>query len=522
MEKMKRLSLMATLTIFLITSIIGCTSTPQYNYDEVKTDIRNNLQSDLDKSGTSLSYAIMQDGKLVLADTVGYLDGTKKIPATTDTLYNIGSVSKVYCAAAVMKLVDEGKVELDAPVVSYLPEFKMEDEQYKDITVRMLLDHSSGIPGTSYVTGLNYNHYDTKMYEKVYASMEISGLKAEPGKFSVYCNDGFMLAEMLVAKVSGMTYSEFVGKSILSPLGADSSGFADRDFAPDSYAALGNRPHEFPNVMGSGGVSTNIIDLCKFGQMFLSPGQGPISAESIKEMSSPQGKTFIPGDNLAPGYGLGWDSVEEGFEKYNFGPEVLAKSGGTDQFVSQLYVIPQYNMVCAISATVDFAGNPPVVLGDIAAEVLRVQEIDVAKSVPAAMIAAEHEPLPEGFAAEYAGMYGAYSAVLRVAVHEDDTISTEFFSGTGYKINDAKLYFDGTVFVNESGEKVYKFMEAEGRKYMVGIKESHGLEYAMGQKLEAGPVQSAAWKARLGQTYLPVYVSPNAVQVMNSLALYEN
>lgn len=318
-----------------------------------------------------------------------------------------------------------------------------------------------------------------------------------------------------------MTYSEFVEKNILSPLGADSSGFADRNFAPDSYAVLGNRPHEFPNVMGSGGVSTNIIDLCKFGQMFLSPGQGAISPESIKEMSSPQGKTFIPGDNLAPGYGLGWDSVEEGFAKYNFGPGVLAKSGGTDQFISQLYVIPQYNMVCAISATVDFAGNPPVVLGDIAAEVLRVQEIDVAKSVPAAMIAAEHEPLPEGFAAEYAGMYGAYSAVLRVAVHEDDTISTEFFSGTGYKINDAKLYFDGTVFVNESGEKVYKFMEAEGRKYMVGIKESHGLEYAMGQKLEAGPVQSAAWKARLGQTYLPVYVSPNAVQVMNSLALYE-
>lgn len=319
----------------------ACASVSQHNYDALKKEVRATLQCELDKGGTSVSYAVMQNGKLLVSDAVGYLDGTKKAPATTDTLYNIGSVSKVYCAAAAMKLVDDGKIKLDDPVVSYLPEFKMEDERNKDITVRMLLNHASGIPGTSYAIGLSYGQYDTRMYEKVYNSMEKSSLKAEPDEFSVYCNDGFMLAEMLVAKVSGMTYSEFMEKNILAPIGAASSGFADRDFAPGSYAVQGTLPHEFPNVMGSGGISTNIADLCKFGQLFLNRGQGVISDESIREMTLCQGKTFIPEDNLAAVYGLGWDSVSEAFDKYDFGKGVLAKNGGTSQFISQLYVIPQ-------------------------------------------------------------------------------------------------------------------------------------------------------------------------------------
>ncbi len=70
-----------------------------------------------------------------------------------DRIYCIASVSKMYSSLAIMQLVDEGKVELDAPVTKYLPDFKMNDERYKDITVRMLMNHTSGIP-----MGLSINH----------------------------------------------------------------------------------------------------------------------------------------------------------------------------------------------------------------------------------------------------------------------------------------------------------------------------------------------------------------------------
>lgn len=519
MIKMKHLVFWISLAAFVLTPITAYAS-QQYNYDTVKKKVRTNLQNTLDKGGTSVSYAVMQDGKILLSDAVGYLDGTKQKSVTTDTLYNIGSVSKVFCAAAVMKLVDEGKVKLDDPVIYYLPEFKMEDNRYKNITVRMLLDHSSGIPGTDYTIGLSNNKYDTMMYKKVYDSFEKSSLKADPGKFSVYCNDGFMLAEMLVAKVSGKTYPDFVQKNIFTPIGAASSGFADRDFAPDSYAVEGTQPHEFPNVMGSGGISTNLSDLCKFGQIFLNNGQGVLTEKSIKEMSASQGKTFIQEDNVSTAYGLGWDSVSEKFDIYDFGKGVLAKNGGTSQFNSQLYVIPQYNMVCAISATSDLSGDPVSILSDIAADVLRVQGINVSKAVK--MTASEHKPLPQDFKTQYAGFYGAFNTVLRVTVNKDDSITTEFFNGTGYKVNDAKLFFDGSAFVNESGEKVYKFITADGKKYIMGIKEGLGYKCAIGQKLEPITIASNAWKTRLGKLFLPAYVAPDAIILMDGLTLYEN
>ena len=100
-----------------------------------------------------------------------------------------------------------GLVELDTPVVQYVPDFKMLDEDYKKITVRHLLNHASGLPGTQWkgfsVTALTERDY----YQEVLDYLAISHLKAKPGEYSVYCNDGFTLAEIVVARVSGQRYS---------------------------------------------------------------------------------------------------------------------------------------------------------------------------------------------------------------------------------------------------------------------------------------------------------------------------
>lgn len=90
-----------------------------------------------------MQYALIDNGKLILSGQKGKDNLKGEQSLTKDTQYGIGSVSKVYTAAAMMKLVDEGKVDLDTPVVNYLPDFKMKDERYKRITPRMLLNHSS-------------------------------------------------------------------------------------------------------------------------------------------------------------------------------------------------------------------------------------------------------------------------------------------------------------------------------------------------------------------------------------------
>ena len=97
---------------------------------------------------TSLRYALWDNGEIVLSGGAGSFSLSEDRALTEDTLYGVGSVSKVYTASAVLRLADQGKLDLDTPVVQYLPGFKMADERYTSITVRMLLNHSSGLMGT--------------------------------------------------------------------------------------------------------------------------------------------------------------------------------------------------------------------------------------------------------------------------------------------------------------------------------------------------------------------------------------
>ncbi len=98
---------------------------------------------------TSVSVALVSKGKRVWSQGFGRVNKAGKKPSAT-TMYGVGSVSKTVTAIAVMQLVDAGKVSLDAPVVRYIPDFTMGSPQYRQITVRMLLNHSAGLPGTDY------------------------------------------------------------------------------------------------------------------------------------------------------------------------------------------------------------------------------------------------------------------------------------------------------------------------------------------------------------------------------------
>jgi len=93
MKKLKIILLLCAYIFTLTAALTGCSS-PVYDYEALKKDVRTTLQDLLDKGGTSVSYAVMQNGKLLVADAAGYLDGTEKTPATVETLYNIGSISK--------------------------------------------------------------------------------------------------------------------------------------------------------------------------------------------------------------------------------------------------------------------------------------------------------------------------------------------------------------------------------------------------------------------------------------------
>lgn len=165
----------------------------------------------------SLQYALWQDGEIVLTGQAGDFSRSENRLMTGDELYGIGSVSKIYTTVAIMQLVEDGKVSLDAPVTRYLKDFKMADPRYKDITVRMLLNHSSGLLGTGLSDAMLFGEASTKAHDTLLEKLSTQRLAADPGAFSVYCNDGFSLAELVVEAVSGQSFMDYVDENILAP-----------------------------------------------------------------------------------------------------------------------------------------------------------------------------------------------------------------------------------------------------------------------------------------------------------------
>ena len=177
----------------------------------------------------------------------------------------------LFRSLAAMKLHELGKLDLDKPICQYLPKFKMLDERYKKITTRHCLSHTSGLPGTQWkgfsVTDVTADDY----YDVVYKYMANSFLKAEPGEYAVYCNDGFTVAEMVIAEVSGMRFSKFCEKYITAPIGAVTTQTSDLLTGEHTLTKEKKKPYELLYIQGGAGFTTSMIDLCKMGNMVLNP-----------------------------------------------------------------------------------------------------------------------------------------------------------------------------------------------------------------------------------------------------------
>lgn len=282
--------------------------------------------------------------------------GAAGVPEQT-TLYGIGSISKVFTTAAVLKLSEEGALDLDTPLVQYLPEFVMQDSRYREITPRMLLNHSSGLQGSYYKNAMLLGEQSTYNHDTILEHLKGQRLKADPGAFSVYCNDGFTLAELLVERISGMDFTQYMKETFFQKLGTDrietsQSAFNREELASVYWNQKVKLPYENTSVIGSGGLYATAEDLCRFGQMFTaSPVQELLTADSVILSETPafQGgawKETSP-DGASMAYGLGWDTVNAyPFGKY--GIKAVTKGGDTIGYHASMTVLPEEGISCAV------------------------------------------------------------------------------------------------------------------------------------------------------------------------------
>ncbi len=337
--------------------------------------IQEKLERIVREKKTTAACAAVCGSEGLLAAACAGTRGFDDSPARVDDLYNVGSVSKIYVTAAVMKLVQEGRISLDEPVRRYLPDWRMADERCGEITVRMLLNHSSGIPGTNL-----HDHLDLEEEEELYtgkyrntpAYWQTVKLRARPGSFSSYGNDGFDLVAEVVEAVTGKPYIRWLREQITGPAGAFSAGVGRRLAEGHVKVACRGDEPEYYNCFGAGAIHTTVPECAMFGSLFID-SRGVIGQAYLDETRCPQGATFLQGAYDAVNYCLGWDSPYTR-NRIPLGEGAVIKSGGTEQFTSYLLVGPACGLSLAISATND--GDAPwlEVLEDIGGEALKFIE----------------------------------------------------------------------------------------------------------------------------------------------------
>lgn len=503
-----------TLLIFICCSCNDETSNSNKNKYQSYSVINEMGQKALEADeNASISIALMSGHDLLWTQEFGYADQESQIPVTSQTLFNIGSVSKVFTAAAIMHLVDQGKVSLDDPVVTYVPDFEMQSEEYKDITIRMLLNHSSGLPGSYYRGSMTSKPWE-EYQEAAYKAIKNSRLKHEPGYMNVYCNDGFTLAEIVIQKVTGMPFTEYVQKELFDPLGMENSRFATGPFEKDSYAGVYHEgeklPMEYMNVHGAGGIVSTPTDLVRF--MDLISSQGTVNQEILltehslqaMEKDQTQGKfKVIDTDFLR--YGLGWDNISHPAIKY-VGKKALTKNGGTMAYTTEIWVIPEENLGVAVTGV----NAPDADLAKMAEKALLAAMVDkgTLDKIPEPVVR-EKSPAVEAskdYLESLSGYYANYQSLYRVETKPDNKIEIQmrneegwetFFSGLSLRENDW--------FASEDIPGIkFKFTEKDGREYIVmrQAKDYYNAEYALAQRLNSGAKFSSAWEDRLGKTWV--------------------
>ncbi len=261
----------------------------------------------------SLSVAVFHKGGIVYAKTWGYSDIEENKPATLDTLYGIGSISKSFTCLAIMKLVERGLMSLSDSVSKYVP------LDLSNVMIYHLMSHSSGIPGLGYAEALIRQQVSASQKWLPVADTDdlltfMSDVKAwhlfKPGEKWFYLNEGYELLERIVEIVSGMEYKEFIKSEIFSPLGINCSFIEDQDekLASPYYLKDGilvkSRTLGGP-MNGAGGITCSASDLAKYGYTYVSKN-GVVSPRLIEEMEKPRMRIpyEIPYGNYHYGYGL--------------------------------------------------------------------------------------------------------------------------------------------------------------------------------------------------------------------------
>jgi CubicO group peptidase (beta-lactamase class C family) len=366
------------------------------------------LAAELEVPG--VSAGILVDGVEETA-YVGVTSVENPLPVDETTLFQFGSTGKTYTATAVMRLVEQGLVDLDAPVRTYVPELVLKDEDTAaNVTVLQLLNHTAGWEGDLMDDMGNGDDALAKYVTRMATIEQVTPLGATVS----YNNASLSLAGRVIEKVTGSTYERAMSELVLEPLGLTSTWFFPNDVMTRRFAAGHNkhedgtitvaRPWALPRSGNpAGGMSCNAADQLAWARFHLGDGTAAdgkrvLSEELLRRMQLPT--VEMPGSALGDAVGISWLLGEVG------GAKVVAHGGTTNGQHSEFKLVPERGF--AIVSMTNCGPNGPQLndrLWDWAIEhYLGLKDVE---PVPVRLSDAELAP--------YTGRFETIAAVVEIA-----------------------------------------------------------------------------------------------------------
>ena len=365
-----------------------------------------------EKDIPALSIALVDDQHIVWARGFGIANLKDSAKATAATIYRIGSVSKLFTDIGVMRLVERGTLDLDAPVEHYLPDFAPHDPfkgPQPPVTLRELMTHRAGLPLEAPVG--SYVDSTTPTLAATIASLNEAALVYRPGSHTKYSNAGAATAGYVIERTQGVPFAQWMDQQVLTPLGLRHSGFS---LAPDMVSQLATgtmwtyEGRRFPaptfpiGESPAMGMYSSVTDLSRFISTLFVWGRGPhgpaIAPPSLAEMWRPQYDTTVEGVR----YGLGFAiSSLDGHRR-------IGHSGSIYGFGTDVAILPEDRLGVIVICTLDGTGPVATRIADTALRLMLAHRQDKPLVTPEDFVA-----VPPQTAAHLEGWYHAESTPTR-------------------------------------------------------------------------------------------------------------
>ncbi len=503
---------------------------------EVAQALRAEIPAMMSAAGAvGLTIALVDGDDVVMAEGFGLADAATGRRVDADTLFHIGSISKTLAALAVMQLVEDGKVDLDEPLSSYLPGFRLRP-RFADstITVRSVLDHHSGIPGDVFNGMITHGEPDPGFRPWLRAQVPRMLPQGPPDTVFAYNNSGYVLLQDLIEHVTGQPLEQYARARLFGPMRMASSRFDDTK-APAArltrnYQAVSSddgvittvaRPREFVNGWTAGSITSSADDMSRYVRTLLAFGKAPggrvVSRPTLERMWTRQ--VDSPLDISPTTFGLGFGIGDYAMD---WAGKVVWHDGATVWNHSIMQLLPDSGIGVFVSSNTTTSN---ALSAEVAHRALTLAyQARTGRTPPPPTTLPDSLPAQRSIEqlAQDAGLYAASSSVLRVDATVDGLSLTSQPGTAGASTTALRPLADGT-FQGAGASTRYSFRTVKGRHLVLAAFASPdgARTVIVGQRVPPGTL-TPKWRALLG-TYRAVDARPNvdASLVARTLVLRE-